>query len=75
MHRDIKPSDFALGRGKQRNHVYMVDFGLAKFHFDESGHPIPQRPNADFRGTVTYASLNAHRRIVRNAKTIGFIKT
>jgi hypothetical protein len=24
---------------------------------------VPQRPNAEFRGTITYASLNAHLKI------------
>ncbi len=28
------------------------------------GLPIEQRPTADFRGTITYASLNAHNKIV-----------
>jgi hypothetical protein len=28
--------------------------------------PIEQRPNADFRGTITYASINAHIKIVKD---------
>ncbi len=64
IHRDIKPSNFVMGKGKGKNLVYMVDFGLAKQHLTKSGVPIEQRPNADFRGTITYASLNAHNKIV-----------
>jgi len=64
IHRDIKPSNFVMGKGDLRNQVFMVDFGLAKLHLASNGMPFEQRPNADFRGTITYASLNAHRRIV-----------
>jgi tau tubulin kinase len=40
-----------------------VDFGLAKKHLDDNGHPLAQRKKADFRGTVSFASLNAHNNI------------
>jgi tau tubulin kinase len=53
-----------MGKGKYKNGVYMVDFGLAKLHLNKGGYPFPQRQNADFRGTITYASLNAHNKIV-----------
>jgi len=39
---------------------YMVDYGLAKLHLDKSKKPLPPRLNTDFRGTLTYSSLNAH---------------
>jgi len=64
IHRDIKPSNFVQGKGKNKNMVYMVDFGLAKQHLTKNGIPLEQRPTADFRGTITYASLNAHNKIV-----------
>ena len=64
IHRDIKPSNFVMGKAKNKNLVYMVDFGLAKQHLTKAGIPIEQRPTADFRGTITYASLNAHNKIV-----------
>lgn len=44
--------------------MFIVDFGLAKKHLDESGNPVPQRKKADFRGTVSFASLNAHNNVV-----------
>lgn len=59
IHRDIKPSNFVMSKGEDYR-VYMVDFGLAKFHLDRVGKVIPPRLNTDFRGTLTYASLNAH---------------
>ena len=64
IHRDIKPSNFVLGKGKTREMVYVVDFGLGKLHLDKDGRPLEQRQTADFRGTVAYASLNAHKKIV-----------
>jgi tau tubulin kinase len=64
IHRDIKPTNFVIGRGnskdKSENIVYMVDFGLAKLHLDKNFKSLPPRTNTDFRGTLTYASLNAH---------------
>ena len=43
--------------------MYIVDFGLAKRHLDGSKKPVKQRKKADFRGTVSFASLNAHNNI------------
>ena len=40
IHRDVKPSNFVMGRGKTRTQVYMVDFGLAKQHLDRNGMPV-----------------------------------
>lgn len=41
--------------------VFLVDFGLAKDHLDpRTMEPYDQRKNTDFRGTIPYASLNAH---------------
>ena len=62
IHRDIKPSNFVMGRvAEDKNHVYLVDFGLAKDHLDLiSRKPIVPRGNTDFRGTIPYASLSAH---------------
>ena len=44
--------------------VFIVDFGLAKKHLDDNRNPVLQRKKADFRGTVSFASLNAHNNIV-----------
>lgn len=64
IHRDIKPSNFVMGKAKTRDKVFITDFGLSKAHFDKNGRPVEQRQTADFRGTVAYASLNAHNKIV-----------
>ena len=62
IHRDIKPTNFVIGIDGKK--VYMVDFGLAKVHLDEKGTPIAPRLITEFRGTLSYASLNAHNRQV-----------
>ena len=49
---------------RDNKHVFIVDFGLAKKHLDDYKNPMPQRKKADFRGTVSFASLNAHNNIV-----------
>lgn len=61
IHRDVKASNFVLDRENRR--VFIVDFGLAKKHLDSDNHPVAKRKNADFRGTVSFASLNAHNNI------------
>lgn len=32
LHRDIKPDNFVMGRGKLANKVYIIDYGLAKLY-------------------------------------------
>ncbi len=62
IHRDVKPSNFVMGRTPEdKSSVYLVDFGLAKEHLDlKTNLPIHPRGNTDFRGTIPYASINAH---------------
>lgn len=64
IHRDIKPSNFVLGTGKGSNQVYLIDFGLGKLHLNPDGTAVEERKNMNFRGTVAYASLNAHNKLV-----------
>lgn len=75
IHRDIKPSNFVIGEGKMRNQVYLVDFGLGKVHLKEDGTVIEERKNMNFRGTIAYASLNAHNKLVNSNKILGSFKT
>lgn len=41
--------------------IYMLDFGLARQYRTQSGEVRSPRSAAGFRGTVRYASLNAHK--------------
>jgi len=61
IHRDIKPSNFVLCQEEKR--VFIVDFGLSKLHLNKKGLAVPARKTADFRGTLVYASMNAHNKI------------
>ncbi|XP_028252966.1 tau-tubulin kinase 2b [Parambassis ranga] len=62
LHRDIKPSNFAMGRlASTCRCCYMLDFGLARQFTNSTQEVRPPRPVAGFRGTVRYASINAHK--------------
>ncbi|XP_031331385.1 tau-tubulin kinase homolog Asator isoform X2 [Photinus pyralis] len=62
LHRDIKPSNFSMGRlAYNCRKVYMLDFGLARQYTTSTGEVRAPRAAAGFRGTVRYASINAHR--------------
>ncbi|KAM9466992.1 tau-tubulin kinase 2 isoform 1-T1 [Clarias gariepinus] len=62
LHRDIKPSNFAMGRVTCTSRIcYMLDFGLARQFTNSTQEVRPPRRVAGFRGTVRYASVNAHK--------------
>ncbi|XP_041352893.1 uncharacterized protein LOC121371225 isoform X2 [Gigantopelta aegis] len=62
LHRDVKPSNFAMGKSATNcRKVYMLDFGLARQYTTSTGEVRPPRAAAGFRGTVRYASVNAHK--------------
>ncbi|XP_016319123.1 tau-tubulin kinase 1-like [Sinocyclocheilus anshuiensis] len=62
LHRDIKPSNFAMGQLPSTcRKCYMLDFGLARQYTNTNGEVRPPRSVAGFRGTVRYASINAHK--------------
>lgn len=48
------------GSPETRRIVYMLDFGLARQFTNSNGEIRTPRTAAGFRGTVRYASLNAH---------------
>ncbi|KAK3237924.1 hypothetical protein CYMTET_52031 [Cymbomonas tetramitiformis] len=60
LHRDVKPSNFAMGCGSKRRKCFVIDFGLSKRYVTDDGSVAPARENAQFRGTSLYASVNAH---------------
>ena len=59
-------SNFSIGQpgsGDPRK-VYMLDFGLSRQYTNQHGEIRAPRPVAGFRGTVRYASVNAHKNMV-----------
>ena len=62
LHRDVKPSNFTIGRSSNSCHtIYLLDFGLARQFTLPTGEVRPRREKAAFRGTVRYASPAAHK--------------
>lgn len=50
----------------------MLDYGLARQYTTSSGEVRPPRAAAGFRGTVRYASINAHKNKASNQVIIRF---
>uniref|UniRef100_A0A183BK37 Protein kinase domain-containing protein n=1 Tax=Globodera pallida TaxID=36090 RepID=A0A183BK37_GLOPA len=68
MHRDVKPSNFALFEDGQIARIILLDFGLCRHFKTASGGIKPPREKTQFRGTARYASLAAHREMEQSPK-------
>lgn len=80
IHRDLKPvritiniqANFVLSQDK--NKVMLVDFGLAKTFVQADGLHKPEKLTKKFKGTLMYASENAHQFKVRMRNNTGSLK-
>lgn len=62
VYRDVKPSNFMLGRPPKEKTVYMIDLGAVKcFRDAKSGKHAPMRSGVRPVGTPRYMSSNTHR--------------
>jgi serine/threonine protein kinase len=61
IHRDVKPANFAMGIGSEKDVVYCIDFGLTKrFRDPRTLKHITWREGKSIIGTPRYASINNH---------------
>ncbi|KAA6374357.1 MAG: putative Tau-tubulin kinase 1 [Streblomastix strix] len=64
IHRDIKPGNFVIGNTKDTAGIfYLIDFGLCKRLPPINERIIQPQKTNNFRGTLRYASMNAHKGI------------
>jgi len=61
LHRDIKPDNFVIGKGRKADTVFSVDFGMSKRFRDPLTYVhIRKRRDRSLTGTPRYASINNH---------------
>ncbi|KAA6400752.1 MAG: putative Tau-tubulin kinase 2 [Streblomastix strix] len=61
VHRDIKPGNFLIGNSQETSGTfYLTDFGTYKKIYERNGVITKPTNKANFRGSLLYASLNAH---------------
>ncbi|KAJ6247831.1 casein kinase 1-like protein [Anaeramoeba flamelloides] len=61
VYRDIKPENFCIGKKKNKNQIFMIDFGLSKLYRGFWTHKFNKyKQNRNLIGTVRYSSVNTH---------------
>ena len=69
LHRDIKPDNFAMGRGQKSSLVYLIDFGLSRRYRDpKTNKHIPYKEGKSLTGTARYASIRTHQGIEQSRR-------
>ena len=61
IHRDMKPENFVIGKGKNEKIIYMIDFGLSRHYLiEKTQQHIPMKSDRAIVGTLRYISMNCH---------------
>src|SRR5712671_811942 len=61
IHRNLKPSNIAMGTNKQANMVHLIDFGLSKEFRDPNTYlHILCNSTHGLTGTMTFTSIHSH---------------
>jgi serine/threonine protein kinase len=63
IHRDIKPDNFLVGYGQNKDIIYLVDFGLSKKYIDSH-----YRNDKNLVGSLRYASIRNHKGIEQSRR-------
>jgi len=58
VHCDLKPDNILASGDPTDPMIYLVDFGLAHSFLDKKGRHIPQPKKVNFKGSISYCSLN-----------------
>jgi len=68
IHRDIKPDNFLIGTAKNKNIIYIIDFGLSKKFCINNDNHIEYKKGRNFTGSFRYSSIRNHKGIEQSRR-------